>query len=226
MNKIKYILLTSILIIFFAFGFKNVKAENETAIYEIEVKDEFVFEYLEFIDQFVDFEEKDGPYDGFIYYGLNENIISFYSPDVIGNVGTSEFSVIYYESYLEGIYIEIETDENYYMYSLYDDDDVAIIGFNLGDTIIVEYIVPPAEPFISHFTKIFDFLITPFTDILERLGIENTPISVGFGEVEWFNIALYDLTYLTLSFTVLYLFFRLIYKIIKVFVRIVTGGVL
>lgn len=71
---------------------------------------------------------------------------------------------------------------------------------------------------------VIDFFIQPFLKVLDEIGISEMAIRVGFNNIEWFNISLYNLVELIGSYIILYIFFSLIYKILKLFIRIITGG--
>lgn len=71
---------------------------------------------------------------------------------------------------------------------------------------------------------VIEFFIQPFLSVLEKLGIENIDIKIAFSSVEWFNISLYNLVSLIGSYIILYLFFKIIYKILKTFIKMITGG--
>lgn len=71
---------------------------------------------------------------------------------------------------------------------------------------------------------VIDFFIQPFLKALDEIGISEMPIKVGFNNTEWFNISLYNLVELIGSYIILYIFFNLIYKILKLFIKIITGG--
>lgn len=237
MKKIKYMLLILIVPIVAFFGFTNVKADIyiENGYYMFDFNDDIYDNDYDMLDSLtfdlINYFEIDNDKDVLITETnfINTNFDTLYLTVVNGKYNSVSEKFIYG---FEILGLTSDYNEYEFLYYIVDGvSDIAHIG--LGDYYVyfdflyfVNEPEPEPEPFISHFTKIFDFLITPFTDILERLGIQDTPIKVGFGKIEWFNIQLYDLTYLTLSFIVLYLFFRLIYKIIKKFVKIITGGAL
>ena len=72
--------------------------------------------------------------------------------------------------------------------------------------------------------EVIEFFIQPFLTVLEKLGIENIDIKIAFSSVEWVNIRLYDLVSLVGSYFILYLFFKFIFKILKLFIKIIMGG--
>ena len=72
--------------------------------------------------------------------------------------------------------------------------------------------------------RVIDFFVQPFLVVLEKLGIENIDIKIAFSSIEWFNIKLYDLISLAGSYIILYLFFKYIFKILKLFIKIISGG--
>lgn len=72
---------------------------------------------------------------------------------------------------------------------------------------------------------VIDFFIQPFLKALDEIGISEMDIRLGFSNVEWFSIKLYDLISLVGSYIILYLFFRIIFKILKMFIKIIMGGV-
>jgi len=59
---------------------------------------------------------------------------------------------------------------------------------------------------------------------LKDLGIEEKTISVGFGSVTWFEFTLIDLVSLVLGFLVLFLFYKLIYVLLKTFLGLFFRG--
>ena len=71
---------------------------------------------------------------------------------------------------------------------------------------------------------VIDFFTQPFLKALDEIGISEMAIKVGFNNIEWFNISLYNLVELIGSYIILYIFFSLIYKILKLFIKIITGG--
>lgn len=71
---------------------------------------------------------------------------------------------------------------------------------------------------------VIDFFIQPFLKALDEIGISEMAIKVGFNNIEWFNISLYNLVELIGSYIILYIFFNFIYKILKLFIKIITGG--
>lgn len=72
--------------------------------------------------------------------------------------------------------------------------------------------------------EVIDFFVRPFLTAIEEIGISEMNIRLGFSNVEWFSIKLYDLISLVGSYIILYLFFRIIFKILKMFIKIITGG--
>lgn len=72
---------------------------------------------------------------------------------------------------------------------------------------------------------VIDFFVQPFLKALDEIGISEMDIRLGFSNVEWFSIKLYDLISLVGSYIILYLFFRIIFKILKMFIKIIMGGV-
>jgi len=71
---------------------------------------------------------------------------------------------------------------------------------------------------------VIDFFIQPFLKALDEIGISDIPIKVGFSNIEWFSFSLYELVSLIGTYLILYLFFRIIYKILKTFIKMITGG--
>lgn len=71
-----------------------------------------------------------------------------------------------------------------------------------------------------------NFFVEPFLDLLTDLGLNEKIIKIGFGEVEWLNFTLLELTQLILSGLVIYLFMKLVYKIFMKLVKIISGGTL
>lgn len=74
--------------------------------------------------------------------------------------------------------------------------------------------------------EVIDFFVQPFLKALDEIGISDMSIKLGFSNIEWFNISLYKLVELVGSFIILYLFFKIIYKLLKIFVKIITGGLI
>lgn len=72
---------------------------------------------------------------------------------------------------------------------------------------------------------VIDFFIQPFLTALDEIGISDMPIKIGFSSVEWFSISLYNLIALVGSYIVLFIFFKIIFKILKLFIKIITGGI-
>ena len=72
--------------------------------------------------------------------------------------------------------------------------------------------------------EVINFFIQPFLKALEKIGISDTPIKVGFSNIEWFSFSLYELVSLIGTYLMLYLFFRILYRILKTFIKIITGG--
>ena len=72
--------------------------------------------------------------------------------------------------------------------------------------------------------EVINFFIQPFLRALEKIGISDMPIKVGFDNIEWISIRLYDLIALVGNFIVLYIFFRFIFRVLRKFVKIITGG--
>ncbi len=73
--------------------------------------------------------------------------------------------------------------------------------------------------------EVINFFIQPFLKALDKIGISNMPIKVGFDNIEWLNISLYNLIALIGNYVILYIFFRFIYKILKTFIKMITGGI-
>lgn len=71
---------------------------------------------------------------------------------------------------------------------------------------------------------VINFFVQPFLTALEKIGIEDMAIRIGFNNIEWFNISLYNLIALIGNYVILYIFFRFIFRILKIFIRIITGG--
>lgn len=76
----------------------------------------------------------------------------------------------------------------------------------------------------QHLKNLIDFFIEPFVEFLKDLGIEEKTISMGFGSVTWFEFTLIDLVSLVLGFLVLFLFYKLIYILIKAFLGLFYRG--
>lgn len=74
--------------------------------------------------------------------------------------------------------------------------------------------------------EVIDFFVRPFLTALDEIGISNTPIKIGFSNIEWFSFTLYELVSLIGTYLMLYLFFRIIYRILKMFIKIITGGLI
>ena len=72
--------------------------------------------------------------------------------------------------------------------------------------------------------EVINFFIQPFLKALDEIGISDTLIKVGFSDIEWFSFSLYELVSLIGTYLILYLFFRIIYRILKVFIKMITGG--
>lgn len=72
---------------------------------------------------------------------------------------------------------------------------------------------------------VIDFFIQPFLKALDEIGISDMPIKVGFDNIEWISISLYDLIALVGNYIILYLFFKIIFKILKLFIKIIMGGI-
>lgn len=73
--------------------------------------------------------------------------------------------------------------------------------------------------------EVINFFIQPFLKALEKIGISEMPVKMGFSNIEWFNISLYELVSLIGTYIILYIFFRFIFKILKLFIKIITGGI-
>lgn len=74
--------------------------------------------------------------------------------------------------------------------------------------------------------EIIDFFVRPFLTALDEIGISDMLIKVGFDNIEWISISLYDLIALVGNFIILYLFFKIVFKILKLFIRMITGGLI
>lgn len=72
---------------------------------------------------------------------------------------------------------------------------------------------------------VINFFIKPFLTALDKIGISEMPIKMGFSNIEWFNISLYELVSLVGTYIILYIFFRFIFRILKMFFKIITGGI-
>lgn len=72
--------------------------------------------------------------------------------------------------------------------------------------------------------EVINFFIQPFLKALDKIGISDIPIKLGFDNIEWFNITLYNLVSLVGTYIILYIFFRFIFRILRKFVKIITGG--
>lgn len=75
-----------------------------------------------------------------------------------------------------------------------------------------------------HLKDLINFFIEPFVEFLKDLGIETKTISIGFGSVTWFEFTLIDLVSLVLGFLVLFLFYKLIYILLKAFLGLFFRG--
>lgn len=71
---------------------------------------------------------------------------------------------------------------------------------------------------------LINFFVEPFLDLITDIGIGDNTISLGFGSIEWFNFTLLELSELVLSGLVIWLFLKVIFKLLKLVVRIITGG--
>ena len=72
--------------------------------------------------------------------------------------------------------------------------------------------------------EVIEFFVSPFLTALDEIGISNTPIKIGFSNIEWFSFSLHELVSLIGTYLILYLFFKIIYKLLKTFIRLITGG--
>lgn len=75
-----------------------------------------------------------------------------------------------------------------------------------------------------HLKNLIEFFIEPFVEFLKDLGIHDTNISFGFGSVKWFEFTLIDIVSLVLGFLVLFLFYKLIYTLLKAFLGLFFRG--
>ena len=71
---------------------------------------------------------------------------------------------------------------------------------------------------------LLDFFIQPFLSLLNDIGISDKTIKVGFGSIEWFSFQLNELIHMVLGIFILYVFFRVIYRLIAKVVKMITGG--
>lgn len=72
--------------------------------------------------------------------------------------------------------------------------------------------------------EVIDFFVRPFLTAIEEIGISEMNIRLGFSNLEWFSIKLYDLISLVGAYIILYIFFKIIFKILKSFIKIIMGG--
>lgn len=70
------------------------------------------------------------------------------------------------------------------------------------------------------------FFVNPFLDFLSENGLDDKIIKLGFGNIEWFNLTLYELTNIVLSFIVIILFVLIVYRLLKLVLNIISGGYL
>lgn len=70
------------------------------------------------------------------------------------------------------------------------------------------------------------FFVNPFLDLINDIGIGENIIKIGFGNIEWFNFQLIELIELVLSFLVIFIFIKIIYKLLRLFLKIISGGIL
>lgn len=70
------------------------------------------------------------------------------------------------------------------------------------------------------------FFVDPFLDLINDIGIGKNTIKIGFGNIEWFNFQLIELIELVLSFLVIFIFIKIIYKLLRLFLKVISGGVL
>lgn len=75
-----------------------------------------------------------------------------------------------------------------------------------------------------HLKNLINFFIEPFIEFIKDLGIEEKTISIGFGSVTWFEFTLIDLTSFVLGFIVLFLFYKLLYVLLKAFLGLFFRG--
>lgn len=71
---------------------------------------------------------------------------------------------------------------------------------------------------------VVDFFVRPFVEAVERWQLEDVFVRIGFNNIEWFGARLDYLVGLVGEFIILYIFFRFIYKILKTFIKMLTGG--
>lgn len=71
---------------------------------------------------------------------------------------------------------------------------------------------------------LIDFFVDPFVDLIADIGVGDKVISLGFGSIEWFNFTLLELSNLLLSGLVIWLFLKVVFKLLKLVVRLITGG--
>ena len=75
------------------------------------------------------------------------------------------------------------------------------------------------KPLIEFFTK-------PFQELIKYLGLEENVIKIGFGQIEWLNFNLYDLTSLIVGSLVVIFIMIIFYKFIRFFFRLFGGSYL
>lgn len=71
--------------------------------------------------------------------------------------------------------------------------------------------------------SLIDFFREPFIAVLKDVGIYDVPITLGMGSIEWFNISLGEITEAVLGLVIVFFFYRVIFRLIKLGVKMITG---
>lgn len=71
---------------------------------------------------------------------------------------------------------------------------------------------------------VIDFFVEPFLDFLIDKGYSSKVISLGIGEIQFFSMELLELTEIVLTYIIITMFLLIIYKVLRLIIKIITGG--
>lgn len=222
----------------FGFAFTSLQAQAEfvddntfvisNSTYDIneeDIKQMFLFfrDYIDTYDLLIE-DEFDGHYADIgnnLYDGLNidfdADLLSLnYDLFIIVNSDNNEYGielVDYKHELTFSVFWLIDTNE-------IDIRAMATYAFN----VVINLPPPPPITIYSSLHGVINFFVQPFLDLITDIGVGDNTISLGFGSIEWFNFTLLELSNLVLSFLVIWIFLKLIFKLLKLVVRIITGG--
>lgn len=68
---------------------------------------------------------------------------------------------------------------------------------------------------ISFFITLLDLILEPLHNVLENAGLNDKLITIGFGQVQWFELTIIELIDLFIILIIVFGFWKIIYNFFK-----------